>query len=87
MVGGVMDKDTSRRGNHYVIDDRTGCKVWASDTSVEWTGIRVADKDQRHSQDFVKGRADRQKVPFGRPAAPLVFISAFDYGFDEGFDS
>lgn len=78
-------RDTSRRGNHYVIDDRTGFKVWASDTSVEWTGLRVRDKDQRHSQDFVRGRADRQRVPFGRPAATPIFVSGFDDGFDDGF--
>lgn len=79
-------KDTSRRGGHYVIDDRTGFKVWASDISVEWTGLRVADKDQRHPQDFVRGKADRQRVPRGRPAIPPIYVSAFDDGFDSGFD-
>lgn len=80
-------KDGSRRGNHYVIDERTGFKVWASDTSVEWTGLRVSERDPRHPQDFVRGRADRQRVPGGRPAATPIFVSGFDYGFDEGYEA
>jgi hypothetical protein len=79
--------DRSRLRDHYVTDDRTGFKVWASGTVTEWTGLVVSreNAEPRHPQDFVKGRADRRRG--GKPAATPVFISAFDYGFDEGFDS
>lgn len=73
----------------YAICDRCGEKRLASALSREWTGLMVCYScfEQRHSQDMVRARTDRQRVPFGRPALEPVFVSAFDFGFDSGFDS
>lgn len=69
--------DTSRRADWYIVCDRCGGELWASESAREWTGLRVhrvGCLDQRHPQEFVKGRADRQKVPFTRPEPPDVFV-------------
>ena len=70
-------EDRSRHGNWKVVCDRCGEDTWASETTREWTGLRVhraGCADRRHPQEFVRGRADRQKVPFARPPPPDVFI-------------
>lgn len=71
------DADHYRHGDFNVICDRSGFKVKASDTRIEWTGkrVRVEDWDPRHPQDFVKGKADRQAVPNGRPEPADRFLS------------
>ena len=74
----MTTSDQYRHGDFNVICDRSGFKVKASDTRIEWTGRRVRwqDWEARHPQDFVKGRSDRQSVVNPRPEAPDVFISA-----------
>lgn len=67
--------------DHLVICDRSGFKVKASETVVEWNGLRVfkpfADKS-RHPQDFVRGVRDDQSVKNPRPEAADVFLAAGD---------
>lgn len=62
-------------GDHYRICDRTGLKVRASQTRKEWTGAIVRDLswEARHSQDFVRGRADKQTVIGPRPDSEPEF--------------
>ena len=80
-------RDRSRPGDYYVIDTRTGFKRWASDTVRESTGLRVEDADPDHPQDFVRGRKDRQRVPFARPVPTAVFVDGeFDGSFSSAFD-
>ena len=67
-------RDRSRPGDYYVIDTRTGFKRWASDTVRESTGLRVEDADPDHPQDYVRGRKDRQRVPFTRPIPVHSFV-------------
>lgn len=60
-----------RKGDFYRICDRTGLKVWASETRRTWDGLIVA-KDQwepKHPQENVRAKADRQAVPDPRPRA------------------
>lgn len=60
---------TYRPGDFWRICDRTGRKVRSSETVKEWNGL-IVHRDEwepRHSQDFVRGRIDRQRVYDPRP--------------------
>ena len=61
-----------------LICDRTGFEMYAPDAVREWTGliVRRQDMDVRHSQEFVRGRRDRQNVPFSRPEPSDDFLTA-----------
>ena len=51
-------------GDHYLIDDRTGFRIRASDAIKQWDGS-ITHKDQheeRHPQDFIRGRINRQQA-------------------------
>lgn len=67
-----------RIGDWKVICDQSGFQCWASETVLQWDGQRVLKRyaEQRQPQDFVKGVADRQNVPWTRPEAPDTFISS-----------
>lgn len=75
-----MEKSAGQ-GDYRVICDRTGFKVWASDTRLEWNGLRVRKQDwePRHPQDFVRGRRDRQIVADARPEATDSFETAYTW--------
>lgn len=81
-----------RDGDHRAICDRCGFKYYASQLTLEWTGLRVCHKcwEPRHPQDFVRGIPDKQTPPWTRPQPPDVFRplgGAFDPAeFDESFD-
>jgi hypothetical protein len=72
-----MIRKTYRPGAHLVVCDRTGFVVYAEDTVKEWTGLRVRREsaEQRHPQDHVKGRIDRQGVPDARPRPADYFLA------------
>jgi hypothetical protein len=66
--------DLYRPGDHYTTCDRTGFKVRASDTKVEWTGARVRKQswEARHPQDFVRGRKDNMAADGYQPVPLLM---------------
>lgn len=66
-----------RPGDYYVICDECGFKVRSSETRKRWDGARVCNKDweARHPQDFVRGRADKQRVPNPRPEPADHFLT------------
>jgi hypothetical protein len=68
-------RDNYRPGDNYLIDDKTGLKIRASEARQQWNKIVTHGKnfDTRHPQDFVKARADRQNVPNARPRQPDAF--------------
>jgi len=71
-----VSNDTYKPGDHWVIDDRTGQKIRSSDAQKEWTGLivdRNGEYEERHPQDFVRARADRQNVRNPRPPPPDVY--------------
>ena len=72
--------DYYRHGSFNRICDRSGFKVKASETVMEWTGliVRKEDFEPRHPQDFVRGKADNQAVPHARPEADDTFLGAND---------
>jgi hypothetical protein len=57
------------KGDFWRICDECGFKVRSSQTRKRWDGLMVclADFEERHPQDFVKGVIDRQNVPDPRP--------------------
>lgn len=67
--------DRYRKGDHWVVDDRSGARIRASDSRMEWTGaiVHKDDWEPRHPQDFVRGVRDNQAVPNPRPVPPAVF--------------
>jgi hypothetical protein len=72
-------KGEARLGDHLVICDRSGFKVWASECIREWNGLLVhrdhADRF-RQPQDFVRGVKDDPSVRNPRPEATDTFLSS-----------
>jgi hypothetical protein len=66
------------RGDYWRICEGCGFKKRASETFKRWDGLFVCSDDfeERHPQDFVRGRADRQNVPHPRPEAVNSFVGA-----------
>lgn len=58
-----------RAGDFYRICDVCGFQYRASQTRKRWDNLMVclADFEERHPQDFVRGRKDNQNVPEPRP--------------------
>ena len=56
-------------GTHNVLCDCCGFKFKATELRMRWDGMFVCSKDwePRHSQDFVRGRVDKQRVENARP--------------------
>lgn len=71
-----MMKGEQRIGDFRVVCDRSGFDCWASETIIEWTGLRVLKRfaEERHPQDFVRAVKDDQTVPNPRPVQPYTFI-------------
>ena len=55
------------RGDHNAIDDVTGLQHKASELSRQWDNLMVKDPEERHPQDFLRGKPDRIAVPWARP--------------------
>lgn len=69
-------------GDHWRICDVCGFKVRRSQTRKRWDGLVVcnADFEERHPQDLVRGRHDRQAVTEPRPRPADVFVAIGDVG-------
>ena len=74
-------------GDFLRICDRSGRVCLASDTRQEWTGLWVHKDlwEERQPQDFVRGKADNQTVPFGRP--PIAQVELLSTNTDSGTSS
>ena len=68
-----------------VICDRSGFKCWASETVLEWNGLRVLKRfaEARHPQDFVRGVKDDPSVPWARPEVTDTFLAPGDVTPDD----
>lgn len=66
----------AKPGDYLVQCDRTGFTRYASETQVEWNGLRVWNRvfEERNAQDFVKGIPDDTSVPDPRPEGVATFI-------------
>jgi hypothetical protein len=63
-------------GDFWRICEVCGFEYRASQTKKRWDGLITcfADWEERHPQDFVRGRVDRQNVPDPRPEQIDVLI-------------
>ena len=78
------------RGDWNLIDDKTGFKIKASQSRLQWNNVRCADKyfEERHTQDFVRGVPDKQNVPFARPeSADPWLVTSTTINNPTGFDA
>jgi hypothetical protein len=69
-----------RIGDWRVICDASGIKCWASETVLQWNGLRVLRRFadlSRHPQDFVRGIPDKPQVPWTRPEPSDHSVSPF----------
>ncbi len=66
---------TYRPGDFWRICDISGRKVRSSQTVKQWDGLIVdrSEYEDRHPQDFVRGRVDRQAVRDARPVPAPVY--------------
>jgi hypothetical protein len=73
-------KNDQRVGDWNAICDLCGFKFKASELKKRWDGMMVCSEDfeQRHPQDFLKARRDKQAVPWTRPEGQDNFIQV-DY--------
>lgn len=81
------DADYLREHEWNVICHQCGFKKKSSEITKQWDGLLVCREcaDPRHPQDFVRGRRDRQTVPFSNPQAAPVFAFGGDIYVDESF--
>ena len=70
-------KTTYKAGDWNVICDVCGKKTKASKIKKRWDGFLVCPEDyeQRHPQDFLRVRVDKQTVPFSRPETTDTFTN------------
>lgn len=63
-------------GDFWRICDVCGFRYRASETFKRWDGLITCSEDweERHPQDFVRGRRDNQNVPNPRPEALDSFL-------------
>lgn len=78
-----MSNERFREGDFYRISDITGRKILASKTRRQWDGLIVGEDEwsERHPQDVVRTRADRQMVEDPRPRPTDVFVLPGDGPF------
>src|SRR6185295_18818765 len=72
---------TYRPGDFLRDCDRCGFTVYASETRKQWDGLIVCAIgcfEERHPQDFVRGRVDRQNVPDPRPVPTARFVGTLN---------
>ena len=69
------DKTKFVDGDFNVIDDRSGRKVKASQTSLQWDGMRLVGAERRHEQDFIRSTPERIRTPWARVEADTVFVN------------
>lgn len=70
-------KGEQRVGDWLCVCDVSGFNCWASDTVIQWNGLRVLKRfaEPRQPQDFVRAILDDQTVPNPRPVQPDTFIT------------
>lgn len=68
-------KDNLVLGDYNVICDACGMKFKAKELRKRWDGYMVcpSDFEQRHPQDLIRLRPERQAVPWARPQGTDTF--------------
>lgn len=76
-------QEGARPGRYKMVCDFSGFAGWDDEMVKTWDGKFVlrrfaGSETQRHPQDFVRGRADNQRVPSARPEATDTFLGVND---------
>lgn len=75
----VGNKDYLALGDYNAIDDESGFKCKASELVRRWDGYMVkrggGGDEQRHPQDLIRLRAEKQSVPWARPVPQDQFVT------------
>jgi len=68
-----VKKDRAVVGDYNVICDLTGVKVKRSQCILRWDGMLVRREvsEDRHPQDFLRAREERNNVRDARPEGPI----------------
>lgn len=77
--------DKFRLGVWNAICQRCGFEYKSDQIKKEWTGLRVCRDcwDPRHAQDFVRGKSDKQAVPWSSPEGEDQFLNIGDVTRDD----
>ena len=77
--------DRYRDGDHAVICDRTGFRVYASQAKREWNGLLVREQswEPRHPQDTIRGVPERSRVTDPRPRQANRFLGTNEVTRDD----
>ena len=69
-------KGRKRLGHNLVICDYSGWKCWDDEVIETWDGHYVHKRfwEERHPQDFVRGKVDDESVNISRPESPDVTV-------------
>ena len=62
-----------QEGDWNVLDDRSGRKVKASETGLQWDGMRTTRPLRRHEQDFLRSTPER--TPWTRVEPDDTFVN------------
>lgn len=83
-----MRRNTWKKGDWLAICDRCGFTFYASELRREWTGLMVCKEDweERHPQEKVIAKTDRQAPVWVRPEPPATFVNVnYQYTVDGPF--
>lgn len=72
----MPEKTTYIPGDYNAVCDVCGFEFKASQLRKRWDGYRVCSQDweQRHPQDFIRGKPERNRVPWARPEGTDTFV-------------
>ena len=75
-------EDYLRLGDFNVICDRCGFKYKASETRIDWMGLRVCGQcfETRHPQEFLRGVPDNPSVEQPRPDSTPIPVAQVSLG-------
>jgi len=67
-------------GHYNLYCDRCGKQLKDNQSLLEWTGMIVCGRcvDERHPQEYVRGRIDHMQVPSPRPFPAYNFAGSGD---------
>lgn len=73
-----MTGDAARPGDFRVICDLSGFKCWASDTVIQWNGLRVLRRfaDVRNPQDYPNPGREGPPPRDTRPEGADVYVAS-----------
>lgn len=78
--------DYYKPGDYNALCDVCGFKFKASQLRRRWDGYQVCatDYEERHPQDLLRSKPEKQAVPWSRPEPVDVFIEPYTIQYGDG---